>query len=115
MKKDGSSVKAGVPDDAFPAFADVRNVGEAHYQAIAKGKSGRFIICSGVSTTVSLEDAPQIADVSATDLFQPADGRLPPLRVPSDQGQGSGGQAGHKPGGQGLQAQRQEGRDGVGH
>ncbi len=49
MKKDGSSVKAGVPDTAFPAFADVRNVGKAHYEAIERGQSGRFIVCGGVS------------------------------------------------------------------
>lgn len=50
MKKDGSSVKAGVPETPFPVFADVRNVGKAHYEAIARGKNGRFIICSGVSS-----------------------------------------------------------------
>ncbi len=32
-----------------PAFADVRNVADAHYQAIERGARGRFVICNGVS------------------------------------------------------------------
>jgi hypothetical protein len=49
MKKDGTSVQDGIPDTAFPVFTDVRDVAQAHYEVVARNKSGRFVCCSGVS------------------------------------------------------------------
>jgi hypothetical protein len=49
MKKDGTSVQDGIPDTAFPVFTDVRNLAQAHYEAVARNKAGRFVCCGGVS------------------------------------------------------------------
>ena len=51
MKPDGSSKKEGVQPTGFPAWADVRNVADAHYEVIAKGKSGRYLVSNGVSAS----------------------------------------------------------------
>ncbi|OAV86218.1 hypothetical protein PTTG_02747 [Puccinia triticina 1-1 BBBD Race 1] len=37
-----------VPPTRFPCLSDVRDVAEAHYQAISRMASGRFIVASGV-------------------------------------------------------------------
>jgi len=67
MKKDGTSVNDGIPETHFPVFADVRNVAEAHYEAVARNKSGRFLICSGFFDNQLMakcirESFPQIKD-----------------------------------------------------
>lgn len=37
-----------VPATRFPCLSDVRDVAEAHYQAVSRTASGRFIVASGV-------------------------------------------------------------------
>ena len=56
MKKDGSSSKE-VPDTAFPAFADVRNVAEAHFKSSIEGKNERYLVCNGTFTNQTIVDS----------------------------------------------------------
>lgn len=45
-----------VPPTTVPVFADVRDVAEAHVQAIIKQSTGRFLICSGAFDNQRIAD-----------------------------------------------------------
>ncbi|KAH9817237.1 hypothetical protein DFH28DRAFT_963559 [Melampsora americana] len=45
-----------VPPTSAPVFADVRDVAEAHVQAIIKQSTGRFLICSGAFDNQRIAD-----------------------------------------------------------
>lgn len=36
-----------IPDAGFPVYCDARDVAKAHYEAVVRGASGRFIACGG--------------------------------------------------------------------
>ncbi|KAJ9109038.1 hypothetical protein QFC21_000364 [Naganishia friedmannii] len=69
MKPDGSSTKE-ISETPFPAYADVRDVGTAHYETVARDLEGRYLICNGAYDNQHIVDLirkefPEIKDRTA--------------------------------------------------